>query len=124
MNEDLITTITGARFTPVVRQGYVMADVDEFLERLVVRLTAGRPVREIIEETQLPVASWSETYERTEVDLLLAQVKHKAQVDPDAPPEPADAAPPESVVMPHVPQPRTESVMEKKGLFARIFSSQ
>ena len=123
MNEDLIATVTGARFTPVVRQGYVMGDVDQFLERLVVRLAAGRPVRELIEATRFPVASWTETYERTEVDLLMAQVKHKAQVDPDAPSEPVDAAPPETAVMPHVPQPRTEGVVEKKGLFSRIFSS-
>ena len=123
MNEDLIATVTGARFTPVLRQGYVMGDVDQLLERLVVRLGAGQPVRELIESTRIPVASWSETYERHEVDLLLAQVKHKAEVDPDAPLEPVDEAPPEPAVM-HVPQPRTETVVEKKSLFARIFSSQ
>lgn len=122
MNEDLIATITTARFTPVVRQGYVMGDVDEFLDRLVIRLSVGTPVREMIETTRLPLATWTESYSQREVDLLLSQVKHKAQVDPDAPPTP-EIVPPEPEAMPHVPQPRTEGIGEKKGLFSRIFTS-
>ena len=49
MNEDLIATITNARFTPVFKEGYAMGVVDEFLDGVVTRLSAGAPVRPMIE---------------------------------------------------------------------------
>ena len=122
MNEDLVTLVTEARFTPVVREGYVMADVDGFLEQLADRLAVGAPVRELIEATRLPIASWKETYARYEVDLLLSQVKHKA-LTRDV--EPEDKLAPTPAAELHVPQPRAETVVEKKekGLLARIFTA-
>jgi len=123
MNEDLVATITHARFTSVVQQGYVMGDVDDFLDRLVAHLSVGASVRDMIEANHFPVASWTETYDRYDVDLLLSQVKHKAQVDPDAPLPAPEVAPPARGAMPHVPQPRAEAMTQKKGLLARIFTA-
>lgn len=122
MNEDLVTLVRTARFTPVFRQGYVMGDVDEFLDRVARSLSVGRPVAPMIEANRFPIASWTEAYNREEVDLLLAQVKHKAQVSDTAPEEEVEMAPP-VVEAVRVPEPRTEGIVEKKRVFARIFGS-
>lgn len=119
MNEDLVSTITSARFTSEFRQGYEMGTVDEFLDRLVAQLSAGGPVKEMIESTRFPVARWREAYNIREVDLLVAMVKHKARVSPSR----AAEAPPAAVVPLHVPQPRAEAIVEKKGLLARLFGA-
>ena len=124
MNEDLVTTITTARFTRMFRDGYEMQVVDEFLDRLVVRLSAGLPVKEMIEEARFPVASWHETYERREVDLLMSQVKHRALVADPVPDENEVAVEPTVAEAPRIPQPRGESDAEKKGLLSKLFSSR
>ena len=125
MNEDLIATITNARFTPVFKEGYAMGVVDEFLDGLLTRLSVGAPVRPMIEATRFPIARWQEAYSRAEVDLLLSQVKHKALVrDLEAEPLIEEAAAPPVAAEPRIPAPRAETVVEKKGVLARFFSSQ
>jgi DivIVA domain-containing protein len=64
------------RFTPVrVREGYDMAEVDDFLDRVVQAAERGEPVGALIEGVELSRVRVREGYDVAEVDGFLQQLK-------------------------------------------------
>jgi len=71
----LVHQITEVRFTPCrIREGYLMADVDRLLDRLVAELEADRPVQALASSAGLTTARWREAYRIDEVDRFLAEI--------------------------------------------------
>jgi DivIVA domain-containing protein len=73
-----------ARFSPVrVREGYDMAEVDEFLDRLVEAAERGEPVAPLVESVEFTRIRVHEGYEIGEVDHFLKQLTGAAPVTAD-----------------------------------------
>ncbi|MEI2712941.1 MAG: DivIVA domain-containing protein [Nocardioides sp.] len=82
MNDDstqaLIAEIESSRFASVrMRQGYDMLAVDEFLDRLIADLKAGRDVAKPLSEARFPLTR-GESYDVAAVDEFLATLLQRA----------------------------------------------
>jgi DivIVA domain-containing protein len=74
-NDALVDQVSGSRFrTTKLRQGYDMAQVDDFLDRLVTALRAGQPVRPLVDGARFTPTRLRAGYDMGDVDDLLAAV--------------------------------------------------
>jgi DivIVA domain-containing protein len=74
-NDVLVDQVSGSRFrTTTFRQGYDMAQVDDFLDRLVAALRAGEPVRPLVDAARFATTKLRAGYDMGDVDDLLASV--------------------------------------------------
>ena len=70
------TLVDRIRFAPVrVREGYDMAEVDDFLERVVQAADRGEPVAPLVDRVEFTRVRVREGYEIGEVDHFLNQLK-------------------------------------------------
>lgn len=77
---DLVEVITRVRFRPVrIPEGYVMADVDDLLDRIVAALGRGEPVGPVIDSARLGRVRVREGYDVGEVDRFVEELRRTAQ---------------------------------------------
>lgn len=67
--------INDARFTPLrFRHGYVMGEVDDFLDELVAAVTAGEPIAARVQEVRFSESRMREAYLMEDVEAFLAEL--------------------------------------------------
>jgi len=71
-NADVVREIKNVRFRPRrIRTGYVMGEVDRFLDVLVMAAERGDDLADLIRGAGFTLASWREVYDHEEVDEFL-----------------------------------------------------
>ncbi len=111
--DDLVSRITGVRFTPVrFRESYAMESVDQLLDELESAASRGQPLRPVVDAAHFPTGKWREGYDVGEVDRFLEQIA--TAVPPLTESRTQTEYGPSFPVAPSV-------IEEKPGLMARLF---
>lgn len=72
---DTVARITDVRFAPLrFRLGYVMSEVDDFLDVLVAAVSAGEPIAGLVEEVSFSQSRMKECYPVEEVEAFLVEL--------------------------------------------------
>lgn len=74
-NSAVVQRINDARFTPLrFRHGYVMTQVDDFLDELVAAVSAGESIAGLVKEVRFPQSRMRESYLIEDVERFLLQL--------------------------------------------------